>query len=285
LNFLLDIIMALCIENLRLHYKTLVDEWDKKREQRDLKKLRSTVEQLKTAFIEVSFLPTSKSHDLKDEIFVMQRHTLEISVLLSVLEENSDNFERSMLQLKHYYADKTKSHSNISRSPVMCEMLGLNLMYLLSSNNLSQFHEELARIDLEMAQNNIYIHFPVKLQESIIVGAYSKLFLSKESPPSPYYAYFIETLLCSAREAIAKSLERAYRTVSKESAQRLLLFSGPEAESRLDCYADEKGWKMNEARDAFIFDMHESYVKDRTVDCESLMDKQFGYAKQLDMIV
>ncbi|KRY31919.1 26S proteasome non-ATPase regulatory subunit [Trichinella spiralis] len=244
--------MAVCIENLRIHYKTLVDEWDKKREQRDLNKLRSTVEQLKTAFIEVSFLPTSKSHDLKDEIFVMQRHTLEISVLLSVLEENADNFERSMLQLKHYYADKTKAHSNISRSPVMCEMLGLNLMYLLSSNNLSQFHE---------------------------------LFLSKESPPSPYYAYFIETLLCSAREAIAKSLERAYRTVSKKSAQKLLLFSGPEAESRLDCYAVQKGWKMNEARNAFIFDVDESYVKDRTVDCESLMDKQFGYAKQLDMIV
>ncbi|XP_003376713.1 putative 26S proteasome non-ATPase regulatory subunit 8 [Trichinella spiralis] len=263
--------MAVCIENLRIHYKTLVDEWDKKREQRDLNKLRSTVEQLKTAFIEVSFLPTSKSHDLKDEIFVMQRHTLEISVLLSVLEENADNFERSMLQLKHYYADKTKAHSNISRSPVMCEMLGLNLMYLLSSNNLSQFHEELARIDLEVAQNNIYIHFP--------------LFLSKESPPSPYYAYFIETLLCSAREAIAKSLERAYRTVSKKSAQKLLLFSGPEAESRLDCYAVQKGWKMNEARNAFIFDVDESYVKDRTVDCESLMDKQFGYAKQLDMIV
>lgn len=47
----------------------------------------------------------------------------------------------------------------------MHQLLGLNLLFLLSQNRVSEFHTELERLSARDIQTNVYIRHPVSLEQ------------------------------------------------------------------------------------------------------------------------
>ena len=47
----------------------------------------------------------------------------------------------------------------------MHQLLGLNLLFLLSQNRVSEFHTELERLSAKDIQTNVYIRHPVSLEQ------------------------------------------------------------------------------------------------------------------------
>ena len=85
--------------------------------------------------------------------------------------------------LKTYYLDYAEK---LEESPKKYELLGLNLLRLLSQNETAKFHTELELLDPSTFLENPYISCPVKLEQDIMEGSYKKvnitlqLFYAKE---------------------------------------------------------------------------------------------------------
>lgn len=47
----------------------------------------------------------------------------------------------------------------------MHQLLGLNLLFLLSQNRVAEFHTELERLPAKDIQTNVYIKHPVSLEQ------------------------------------------------------------------------------------------------------------------------
>ena len=52
------------------------------------------------------------------------------------------------------------------------QLLGLNLLFLLSQNRVAEFHTELERLPARDIQSNVYIRHPVSLEQVGDVGGY-----------------------------------------------------------------------------------------------------------------
>ena len=100
------------------------------------------------------------------------REILEIGVEYSVAQEDVSAFERYMAMLKTYYMDYA---DKLEESPKKFELLGLNLLRLLSQNETAKFHTELELLDPSTIQENPYISCPVKLEQDIMEGSYRKV--------------------------------------------------------------------------------------------------------------
>lgn len=63
----------------------------------------------------------------------------------------------------------------------MYKLLGLNLLYLLSVNRVSEFHTELELLSTEVIQRNQYIRPILALEQYIMEGRYNKIFQARVS--------------------------------------------------------------------------------------------------------
>ena len=97
---------------------------------------------------------------------------MEIGVEYSVAREDVNAFERYMAMLKTYYMDYA---DKLEESPKKYELLGLNLLRLLSQNETAKFHTEIELLDPLTIQENPYISCPVKLEQDIMEGSYKKV--------------------------------------------------------------------------------------------------------------
>ncbi|GCC18017.1 hypothetical protein chiPu_0021615 [Chiloscyllium punctatum] len=82
------------------------------------------------------------------------------------------------------------------------QLLGLNLLFLLSQNRVAEFHTELERLPARDIQTNVYIKHPVSLEQVRVVGVagvYNKVFLAKGNIPAESYTFFIDILLDTIR--------------------------------------------------------------------------------------
>lgn len=61
----------------------------------------------------------------------------------------------------------------------MYKLLGLNLLYLLSVNRVSEFHTELELLQAEIIHSNKYICPILALEQYIMEGRYNKIFQAK----------------------------------------------------------------------------------------------------------
>lgn len=59
------------------------------------------------------------------------------------------------------------------------KILGLNLLFLLSQNRVADFHTELELLPAEIIQKNIFIRYPLALEQYIMEGRYNKIFVAK----------------------------------------------------------------------------------------------------------
>lgn len=67
----------------------------------------------------------------------------------------------------------------MSESANMFKLLGLNLLFLLSANRLSEFHTELELFSADIIQSNKFIRPILALEQYIMEGRYNKIFQAK----------------------------------------------------------------------------------------------------------
>ena len=130
------------------------------------------------------------------------REVFEIGAQWSVSARDVPSFERYMSMLKSVYTDQSKTLPESSR---MYELLGLNLLCLLSQNRLSDFHTELELLPPEILLENPYIENPVQLEQFIMEGKYNKVIDTRYNVPAESYKFFIDVLLVTIRDEIGKN--------------------------------------------------------------------------------
>ena len=54
-------------------------------------------------------------------------------------------------------------------------MAQLNLLWLLTQNRVAEFHTELELLSPKDIQNNVFIHYPVSLEQYLMEGCYNKV--------------------------------------------------------------------------------------------------------------
>ncbi|KAF5907812.1 26S proteasome non-ATPase regulatory subunit 8 [Clarias magur] len=190
------------------------------------------------SLLELNFLPTTGTKLAKQQL-ILARDVLEIGALWSILKKDIPSFERYMAQLKCYYFDYK---DELPESAYIHQLLGLNLLFLLSQNRVSEFHTELERLSAKDIQTNVYIRHPVSLEQYLMEGSYNKVFLAKGNIPAESYTFFIDILLDTIRDEIAGCIEKAYEQIQFTEATRVLFFSTPK---KMTEYAKKRGWTQS----------------------------------------
>jgi 26S proteasome regulatory subunit N12 len=257
-------------------YQRLEAEWGRK--PTDLQKCGQLLESLKLSLTKLTFLPTSDPSSAKAEL-LLARNVLEIGALWSVQVKDIPSFERYMAQLKCYYFDY---QSALPPSAHMYQLLGLNLLCLLSQNRVAEFHTEMELLPADQIAKNVYIIHPVSLEQWLMEGSYNKVFLSKGNVPAESYTFFIDLLLETIRKEIAECIEKAYERVSLKEAARILFLKDPK--SVVD-RAKSKGWLIEGQDLVFITAKKAREDSVSHIPSKELAAQAIEYAKELEMIV
>ncbi|VDN22337.1 unnamed protein product [Gongylonema pulchrum] len=287
---------------MEAEHRRLMAEWNKQSKDlgaigtalKQLKDLMNNADALRGDVYEIEVLSAILNSDL--EAF----HEA-ISVLISFYQSYSLNKEWPnkwlMIGLNLMYLLATKQHAQfhmvcffpafshcaITKNSFTCLLIvyaddngdndycsGDNAVYVLHIyfceneyfKNIFQFLEQ---IDQDVQQNNPYIWTPVKLEQSLMEGAYNKLMLTEKNIPSPYYAPFIRIAMDSVRDEIASCMECSFVKVSQEDAAQLLLF--------------------NDVHEVIPFAEKIAAEQRQFLDTKRTTKQAIFYAKQLEMIV
>ncbi|KAF7494682.1 26S proteasome non-ATPase regulatory subunit 8 [Sarcoptes scabiei] len=260
--------------------KVLKTVWD--RPNHESEKIEDLLSKSKIHLTKLRFLPIELDDQVSKQELIVARDILEIGALYSIEVKDIPAFERYMAQLKCYYFDYSQ---NLPESTFKYQLLGLNLICLLSQNRVSEFHTELELLPMNEIQNNVYVRHPVTLEQYLMEGRYNKIFLSKNNVPSKYYTYFIDILLDTIREDIADCIEKVCDIIGRKDAFRLLFFSQQE-EPEMATYARRRKWTLNE-QDQFTFNQR----KDRCepgitkIPARKIALQMLDYTRELEMIV
>uniref|UniRef100_G1PES2 26S proteasome non-ATPase regulatory subunit 8 n=1 Tax=Myotis lucifugus TaxID=59463 RepID=G1PES2_MYOLU len=227
--------------------------------------------------LELNFLPTTGTKLTKQQL-ILARDILEIGAQWSILRKDIPSFERYMAQLKCYYFDYKEQ---LPESAYMHQLLGLNLLFLLSQNRVAEFHTELERLPAKDIQTNVYIKHPVSLEQYLMEGSYNKVFLAKGNIPAESYTFFIDILLDTIRDEIAGCIEKAYEKILFTEATRILFFNTPK---KMTDYAKKRGWVLG-LNNYYSFASQQQKPEDTTIPSTELAKQVIEYARQLEMIV
>lgn len=145
----------------------------------------------------------------------------EFAVFQSIEEGDIEGFKRNYSTLNFYYNELRYFLVIISRdilpeSSKKNSVIGLYLLYLLSQNEISEFHVELQSIP-SADHNNIYINVPVSLEQYFVDGNYAKVLATKHAPLD-VYNFFIKKFIDTVRTEIARSVEVSYKKLSIKDA-------------------------------------------------------------------
>eukprot|EP00116_Pleurobrachia_bachei_P011261 sb/3471523/ len=182
-----------------------------------------------------------------------------------------------MAQLKCYYFDFSGS---LAESPFTYQLLGLNLLCLLSQNRVAEFHTELELLPGSEIHTNIYIKHPIALEQYLMEGSYNKVFLARFNVPAESYLFFMDILLDTIREQIASCMISSYNSVTIAEATKLLFCESQEQTLQL---ADKLGWEVNGK--VFKFKSKGDKGEERCVPIATVTSHMLEYAKELEMIV
>lgn len=243
----------------------------------NLPKCTELLNNLKVALTELSFLPVDESPSLEE--FVLARDVLEIGAQLSIMKCDIPSFERYLSQLKCYYLDE--KGMNAPESPFKHQILGLNLLCLLSQNRVAEFHTELERLPAADIQNNVYIHHPISMEQYLMEGSYNKLFLAKGNVPAASYNFFIDILLGTIRDEIATCIEKAYPNISVRDAMHMLYF---ETEEEFGVYVKKREWQAG-ADKRYRFKGTGRQEVEASLPSAELAAQVIDYARELEMII
>lgn len=210
--------------------------------------------------------------------FVVLGDILEIGAQWSVAAKDIPSFERYMAQLKCYYFDYKNS---LPESTFKYQLLGLNLLCLLSQNRVAEFHTELELLPADTIQTNIYIRHPLGLEQCLMEGSYNKIFLAKGNVPAASYTFFIDILLNTVRDEIGACMESSYDKVTTKDASRMLNLTSPK--DTLE-FALKKNWTLADDG-CFYFGTSQEKKTEEPIPSADLVTLAIDYARELEMIV
>lgn len=182
-----------------------------------------------------------------------------------------------MAQLKSYYFDY---QSNLPESTYKYQLLGLNLLFLLSQNRVAEFHTELELLPVDFIQSNIYIRHPLSLEQYLMEGSYNKIFLAKGNVPAASYNFFIDILLNTVRDQIGACMESAFDKISVRDAARMLFLT---TENETVEFAKRKNWTSKNGY--FCFGVPSEKKVEEPIPSAELVTLAIDYARELEMIV
>ncbi|XP_011495466.1 PREDICTED: 26S proteasome non-ATPase regulatory subunit 8 isoform X1 [Ceratosolen solmsi marchali] len=254
--------------------QVLKQEWSKT--PCNLIKCGELLNQLKIALTNLTFLPTKDTASEKE--LIIARDVLEIGAQWSIASEDIPSFERYMAQLKCYYFDYK---SSLPESAYKYQLLGLNLLFLLSQNRVAEFHTELELLPVDCIQSNIYIRHPLSLEQCLMEGSYNKIFLAKGNVPAASYNFFIDILLNTVRDEIGACMESAFDKISIKDAARMLNLS---TEKETMQFCNKKKWTV--AKDGYFhFGAPSEKKVEEPIPSTELVTLAIDYARELEMIV
>lgn len=265
------------IKDVATLYQNLKTEWAKK--PRKLDKCGELLNKIKIALTQLSFLPSNNTQVNQKEL-ILARDVLEIGAQWAVAVKDVKAFERYMSQLKCYYFDYK---SCLPESAFVYQLLGLNLLFLLSQNRVAEFHTELERLPVDAIRADPYIRHPLALEQYLMEGSYNKIFLAKDNVPAESYTLFMDTLLDTVRGEIAACIEKAYQSIPcAEAARRLNLAS---QQAVLD-YGTKRNWVLGNDNCYHFNSLEDTNAAGAGVlPSSELAGQTIEYARHLEMIV
>lgn len=122
------------MSTLEAQRNLLFAEWQR-RPSKVVKNIDTVLDNLKLTLSQISF----QQAETNVSSLVHCRDVLEIGAFFSIETQRVDSFERYLSQLKVYYFDY-KDIPGLPESANKYQLLGLNLLRLLSQNRLAEFH-------------------------------------------------------------------------------------------------------------------------------------------------
>ncbi|CAB3411032.1 unnamed protein product [Caenorhabditis bovis] len=247
-------------------HKNLLAVWAK--QPRDINGIKAALDNLSKA------LATDTS--LNDEqALLADKDLVEITALFSIITGDMATFHATIQSVFKIYEMAPKHTEN------KYLMIGLNLMFYLAHNRLAEFHMLLEQVPHSEQTSNAYIVTPVRIEQSIMEGAYNKVILTEKNIPSPFYEPFIKTMVDTIRGEIASSIEKSFKFLNIKDAAVMLLCDN---EKQLAEFAKMRNWKQDGK--SFVFDNVEvAQDKPPTLDTKRIATQTIFYAKQLEQIV
>ncbi|KAE8223780.1 hypothetical protein CF319_g3235 [Tilletia indica] len=180
----------------------------------------------------------SRSATYNTQQLVLARDVLEVGAFYSVRVQDVKGFDRYMDLLKTFYSDFA---SKLPPSENQHPLLGLSLLRLLASNQISAFHTALETLSPDVVQNSPYLQHPVNLERWLMEGSYSKVWSARQEAPRVEYQFFVDQLMGTIRHEIASCEEKAYESLPLADAATLLFFDNM---NDVLVFAKERGWNI-----------------------------------------
>ncbi|KAH8332201.1 hypothetical protein KR074_005536, partial [Drosophila pseudoananassae] len=222
--------------------------------------------------------PQSASSSKQKDQLMRSREMLEIAVEHSITIKDYAAFERYMSQLNTYYYDYDKF---LDSSKHMHKFMGLNLLYMLATNRIADFHIELERLPSALLLHNTFIMPVLALENYYMEGRYNKILQAKKSLPSEIYTNFMDILVNTAREEIASCMEKSYLKIDpKQAALRLGL--RPNSKEFTDL-VKKRNWALDDEGNYDYAGLHTKPVEN--VSARDIATQNLTYAHELEKIV
>jgi 26S proteasome regulatory subunit N12 len=246
----------------------------------DFNKAEQLLSQLKKIFISFdSFLSTSKiMNDQSKQEHLIIRETLEYAIFYSLERKDLNSLERYVLQLKPYYANIIEGLPSSDREQLIT---GLNLMRLLAQNRVSEFHSEIELIPIKFHEN-LYIKYPMELELYLMEGSYSKIRKMKDKSPSSEYTIFMDMMMETIRKEIADSTQLAYKKISLEGLQKLLILKDLNETKKF--VQSRNGWQMDDGNFVKFTNISDKEISFQE-NSKNVISRTLVYAKDLETIV
>lgn len=221
-------------------------------------------------------MPVTMSQNSEQE-FLLARDVLEIGALISILKKDIPSFGRYLSQLKPYYLDYG---SNMPVSPYKQQLLGLNLLCLLSQNKVAEFHTELERMSTHDILESVYIQHPRCIEQYLMEGNYNKLFLAQCNVPAKNYTFFMDILLDTIRDEIADCMEKSYHSIPIDEVKQMLYQEDP---VKFELFFAKRGWQLGPDH-SVLFTAAKQEEESAFFASNDLTKQMLGYARELEKI-
>jgi 26S proteasome regulatory subunit N12 len=206
---------------------------------------------------------------------LLHRKAYEAIAEAAVSLRDAQGFSAAMKVLKVFYYDL----GSLPESPLKWKMLGLELLALLSSNKIAEFHFELELIPIDYLSNP-FIAYGVKLEQELMEGSYSQLWNASAQAPAPEFHIFVDVLVDTVRERILSCCEDAYQSLSLTDAAQLLNLPNPQIAKD---FCLKRNWIVDQDG-KLVFPDAVSH-KTHEIPAHRIVQQTLGYAVELERII
>lgn len=180
---------------------------------------KTTLAQLKLQMIQDPLLPPLQLENPQVKArALLFREIYELAVFLSIRSKDMAGFERHIAFLRVFYYDYDQY---LVPSPRRWEIIGLQLLGLLANHKIAAFHTELELVPVKNLSDP-FIAFAVNVEQELMEGSYSQIWNATRQLPSPYYRFFMDSLVETVRQTILNCCRIAYSSLSVKDAMTLL---------------------------------------------------------------